>query len=281
MSDIETTSTNVRCESLNNSYHRKTADISIDIADSLLDNHMIMSEDAGYLSSSYSNPQIQQNEQLNKPDNKHFRDHIFTRNNFQSFECNELCCMTYIQQLFVVMETDNDAHILSDSITSDFNDESNSEDNADINRKILSRINKNKKRISVNSTKTLRKLLLQNTTVVTSGCRIRKNNARECKISPTQSANNRMQTPHMKSYIALRQQCRINDDLSPLSRTKVLIPYFKSPVELGGVRKSKLKRKKAFKMLNESDSIGKVRQKILRKTYRDKIEEDITDFLVA
>ena len=283
VSDIETNyddlisrnnSTHLRSGLLNNLSHRKKADVSIDI-DPPLDkhSHLAMSEDTGY--QSYSSSQSLRKENIKNSKNK-TRDHIFTRSSFQSFECNEFCCITYIAQLFVVIETDSNnviPRILSDSITSDYdNDESTSEEKSDIIRKPLSRLNQNKKRIS-SSTKTLRRLMLKNTTVSASGCRIRRNNARESKVSPTQSGSNRMQTPHMKSYIALRQQCRINDDLSPLGRMKGLTPYLKSPVESGALRKSKLKRKKAFKMLNESDNIGKVRQKIVKKGYRSKMEE--------
>ena len=181
-------------------------------------------------------------------------DHIFTRESFQGFQCNEFCCMTYIDKLFVEKSGTEKNCFTVDT----------SDDEKNFRRTPLKGTRLKRKS---SSTGPLRKLMLQNTAVSASGYRIKMNSyTKECsKTSPTQSGN-RIQTPHMRGYIALRQQCRLNEDLSPLTRSKALIPNLNSPMEIGGIRKSKLKRKKAFKVHSESDNIGKARQRIFKRS---------------
>ena len=289
ISDIETNYDNLLLNSqqrlrLQPMHHQKMADVSIFIESDeytapgtqIRVNSAGSSEDTGYQTSNLGYSSNSENDRSNDQIklNKYFRDHIFTRESFQGFQCNEFCCMTYIELLFVSTETENGYHggrrveLLGVSTTDASTDEESD------HKKRFYNYKQRRNRLSSTQTSTtmkpLRKLMLENTTVTASGCRVKRYNARECKVSPTQNGN-RNQTRHMKSYIALRQQCRLNDDLSPLSKNKGLIPNLKSPLETAGaIRKSKLKRKKAFKVSSETDNIGKARQRIMRRENRGK-----------
>ena len=199
------------------------------------------SEDTGYQSST-NNTVINSHSKL-KNKKIFLRDHIFTRESFQGFHCNQFCCTTYIDKLFVEMTEE-------EIVNTDTLDH-----------------HKNVKNIKEEHVKS-NKLLFQNKKISDYSKKRNKQTRDSFKSSTTQNGH-RTQTPHMRGYIALRQQCRLNEDLSPLTKSKSITPKLNSSIEIGGIRKSKLKRKKTFKVNNETDHIGRARRSVSKRCESD------------
>lgn len=239
------------------SYHQEMSDVRIVIENDKSNHHNLtnnsfhskreynLSEDAGYQSltnetfiKSYTNSKVNYTKIL--------PDHIFITDSLREFQCNQFCCMTYINKLFIEIEEEKD------EISTDTSDRS---------KNILRIPVKRLKRSS--STRPSDKLIIQNMKV--SGyCYKRNRSTKESSKSSTTQNGHRTQTPHMRGYIALRQQCRLNEDLSPLTKSKTLIPKLSSSIEIGGIQKSKLKRKNAFKVHSKADDIGSARERIYK-----------------
>ena len=254
-------------------HHQTMSDVRIVIENDYSNHHQLVdktfhskvvsevnsSDDTGYQSS--TNDTLINISHSKVKDKKIFHDHIFTRESFQGFHCNQFCCMTYIDKLFIdIAEKDIE----------------NSRDTSDHDNNITKvQIKRLKK--SPSSTSFSNKLVLQNKKV--SGYHHKKNQQTKesSRFSATQNGY-RTQTPHMRGYIALRQQCRLNEDLSPLTKYKTLIPKLNSSIETGGIRKSKLKRKKAFKVHNKTDDIEKARDGVYKKYKSDSMLSTSSSF---
>lgn len=298
MSDIEMTYEDLlnhtRTQTVNSNPKRKGLNNKLGRG---IRNTAISSDDTGYQSPArlkkqqkarrHHPHQIQKvKEENEKIQSKLHRDHIFCRWSFETFDCNEFCCMTYIEKLFDDETTKHDANDdIIDSTKSDcptkhrHNDSSTTSHkkrSAKLNLHLPNKIKRSGSLTPVaTASRKLHKYFIQNTTVSASGCRIKKS-PKENKQSPTSLYSNttRLQTRHLKNYIELRQQCRKNDvhrddDNFPCSTVKqkstktVARTPSKKDVR---VTKPNLKRQKAFKATeNEADTFGKARRKIFQR----------------